>query len=285
MEGQSPSHHTLRRYLPLQEETGPDNTKSVLKAIMLLRRSRGSIEKENDNRTDFRETSKGDPKGCKNGTDALLKSREKHPIPGQRNRKFENRPTPSVDTIPETTSSETREINLNESFSFTDSRQDSTRHSKPRLHEEHWVTNDKKFVAKEVVNTRIPGKSYSPPPTYRRFEPSMFENFDKINSLHTDNPLDSSGAKISEITWLKKVKESLCTGQNDYNPGPSPVIVIEEYCEKDDAHGADESNEETDDKSYTNKGSAEPKVPPGSLETLIEDIDTERKAENADEDE
>ena len=141
--------------------------------------------------------------------------------------------------------------------------------------DDRWVTSDKKFKVKQIVNTRIPGRENPVEDQYRRFEPSMFTYIDTINNLEKEKEVDPCGAKLKAATWFRKAKEKLATGGSDYNPGRSPIIVIEEFYA--------EGEETWDEKSgYESHGTKKAKVKDstGSMEILLEDSDKENVAES-----
>lgn len=274
MDHYNSGHHRSR------EETGSGKTKSMLKAIMLMRKSRGSIHKDTEN--DVRGVSVGGAKEYYNrNKNGVIKNTEKHPRLMTKNTKPK---TSEVQNTKRKISTGNRVIDVTKSFSISDlkeSNSEPTQSTKPRVLEDRWTTNDRKFVVKEVINTRIPGKTYPEPQTYPRFNPSMFESFDKINILSEKKPVDPFGAKAAAMIWLKRAR---LARQSDYNPGLTPIIVIQEYkSESDD--GDDESEEEgeqTGDESRDKH--EEEKVKrngyQGRLQILTEDIEKENMVES-----
>lgn len=134
--------------------------------------------------------------------------------------------------------------------------------------DDRWVAGDKKFKVKQIVNTRIPGKE-NPVEVYQRFEPSMFSYIDTMNNFEREKAVDPFGAKLKARAWLKQAKEKLAAGGGDYNPGQSPIIVIEEFCAEEEVWNGKSQYQ----KKENAKGSQ------GSLEILLEDSDKENIAE------
>ena len=328
------------------EKTEGTNTKSVLKAVMLLKRSRGSVQI--DNKIDELESSsntdqesenklnlslKRDVKsapnirhrtiryskdgrkinttGLRRHTQKQLKNNHQPKFVTQRN---DNAFTRSISSQPSSPNENIRRRNgkgpkrepcrTPESIEFSS---DLTRNSRktsskkyntaqieaptldrpslsptPNAREQRkkhrsnlddrWVASDKKFKVKEVVNTRIPGKE-NPVEVYQRFEPSMFAYIDTIKNLEKEKAIDPFGAKLNARAWLRKAKERLASGGSDYNPGQSPIIVIEEFCTEDgvwDGESGHESHDLRKDEAVVSNG---------NLETLLEDSDKENVAE------
>ena len=104
---------------------------------------------------------------------------------------------------------------------------------------------------------------------YRRFEPSMFSYIDTMNSFDREKAVDPFGAQLKAKVWLKQAKEKLATRGGDYNPGQSPIIVIEEFCADNgvcDGQSANQSREQKKEKAKV-------------MESLLEDSDKENFAE------
>ena len=141
--------------------------------------------------------------------------------------------------------------------------------------DDRWVASDKRFKMKEIVNTRIPGKDNPVEEEYRRFEPSMFTYVDTMNSFEKEKAVDPFGVKLRAMAWLRQAKERLAAGGSDYNPGHSPIIVIEEFCAKEEAWNKENGHEAHDQRREMHKD----KISHGSLETLLEDSDKENVAE------
>ena len=135
--------------------------------------------------------------------------------------------------------------------------------------DDRWVASDRKFRIKEIVNTRIPGKENPVETQYRRFEPSMFAYIDTMNSFGRERAVDPFGAQLRAKAWLRQAKEKLATRGADYNPGQSPIIVIEEFC-ADEGGWDKQSSKESHDLRKQNA-----KV----MESLLEDSDKENFAE------
>ena len=141
---------------------------------------------------------------------------------------------------------------------------------KPRADlDDRWVAGDKKFKVKEIVNTRIPGRENTAD-VYQRFEPSMFAYIDTMNNFENEKAVDPFGAKLKAKAWLRQAKERLASGGSDYNPGQSPIIVIEELCAQDEIWDGYESDDQGKDKA---------KMDNDILENLLEDSDKENVAE------
>ncbi|XP_028393599.1 uncharacterized protein LOC114517945 [Dendronephthya gigantea] len=149
---------------------------------------------------------------------------------------------------------------------------------KKGVFDDRWVTHDKKFKVKQIVNTRIPGRENPVEDQYRRFEPSMFTYLDTINNFDKEKEIDPCGAKLKSAIWLKKAKEKLATGGRDYNPGRSPIIVIEEFCAGNEGTWDEESG-------YESHGKKKIKDSAASMEMLLEDSDKENVAEEVRKDE
>jgi hypothetical protein len=323
------------------EVTEGTNTTSVLKAVMLMKRSRGSIQM--DNKFDELESNtnsdqknenklhlslkrgvKSAPNlkhrgsnykvGRKQSIMGLEKNKQKHQSNKNGKSKFVNhRNKTSVKrTSPQPSSSNeknrrsnTREpktepyktpqsMDAGSDLTRTSSGTSSKKPKTPQLEvptqgrpcssptpyareqekkhtselDDRWVAGDKKFKVKQIVNTRIPGKE-NPVEVYQRFEPSMFSYVDTMNNFEREKAVDPFGAKLKARAWLKQAKEKLAAGGGDYNPGQSPIIVIEEFCAEEEVWNGKSQYQ----KKENAKGSQ------GSLEILLEDSDKENIAE------
>ena len=166
-----------------------------------------------------------------------------------------------------TTQLETPQQDRSSSSPTPYSREQEERHKSE--FDDRWVASDRKFKIKEIVNTRIPGKENPMEAQYRRFEPSMFSYIDTMNSFDREKAVDPFGAQLKAKVWLKQAKEKLATRGGDYNPGQSPIIVIEEFCADDgvcDGQSANQSREQKKEKAKV-------------MESLLEDSDKENFAE------
>ena len=318
---------------PDDKTTERRNTKSVLKAMMLMKRSRNSIQKENKNdESGFESNSSTDERienklkinskrgvksapsikcetlanrklGRQTSTKHLKRNEEKRQnnsyyhvdqrnklssSNGQIRKRNSKRPKKeangalhSIDISSDLTDTPTRtshgrNITTQLETPLPD-RPNSSPNPYARDHEkrhtsefdDRWVASDRKFRIKKIVNTRVPGKENPVETQYRRFEPSMFAYIDTMNSFGRERAVDPFGAQLRAKAWLRQAKERLATRGADYNPGQSPIIVIEEFCA--DEGGCDkQSSKESHDLRKQNA-----KV----MESLLEDSDKENFAE------
>ncbi|XP_046850311.1 uncharacterized protein LOC124443822 isoform X3 [Xenia sp. Carnegie-2017] len=95
---------------------------------------------------------------------------------------------------------------------------------------EHWVSSEKKFKVKEIVNMKLPSRRTLSNMEYRRHEPSMFSDFDYLKKLEIKTDVDPFVQKEKNRQWLRDAKKRFAYGGRKYSPGKSPIIVIEELC-------------------------------------------------------
>ena len=316
------------------ETTETANTKSVLKAVMLMKRSRGSIqidkkidELESNSSTDQKNETKSKlrlkrsvksapnvkyrtVKNLKTNTTGLRRNKQKQlKVVSQQVRNENASPTMISSRL--STSENIRKNNgkrpmrescrtpetleIHSDFTQNSLKSSSGKNNAPRLNkpiqgrqssspapyvrkqgpkhradlDDRWVAGDKKFKVKKIVNTRIPGRENTVD-VYQRFEPSMFAYIDTMNNFEKEKAVDPFGAKLKAKVWLRQAKERLASGGSDYNPGQSPIIVIEELCAQDEVWDGHESDDQREDKD---------KMSNYILETLLEDSDKENVAE------
>lgn len=312
------------------------NTESVLKAVMLMKRSRSSTQMDNKTdelefdsnsstdkrtgnklklgskrdvksapnikhrttanyrvgrRTNIKNVKKTEPKRQSNShhQSKFVDQRSKPPSPNdqcsKRNskgpKKGPNAALHSIDSCLDLTRTSTRTSHRRNSTTQLETPQQDRPSSSPTPYsrkkekrhtselDDRWVASDRKFQIKEIVNTRIPGKENPVEAQYRRFEPSMFAYIDTMNSFDREKRVDPFGAQLKAKAWLRQAKEKLATGGAEYNPGQSPIIVIEEFCADEgvcDGHRANESQDQRKDKAKV-------------MESLLEDSDKENFAE------
>lgn len=165
-----------------------------------------------------------------------------------KNRKAKN---PKADLKSERTKQPPKETTIN-----IESRADSPGFL-PSVALEKSVVQKPNVVIKEIINTGIPGRRFSPK-SYRRFDRSIFDVLDKTSNQEASssdedtssdksavlNPWNVSFAASKWMTNVRQRRRNTHVQEVSDDTGQPPIIVIEDW--SPDAESGSEANDDTD---------------------------------------